>query len=464
MTYYEHLEVENTATAQEIKKAYFRLVRKYTPERAPERFMQLRQAYELLSTESRRTAYDTFLAKYSGVSKEAAKVIMEADILSVKGLYADAVKSLEQSEYFLHSDVQAAMCRLHLQMEKNGKAVKIAERLVKDNPDNVDYLRLSVIAYTQRGWEKKAHSASKTLDRIDPGNEDNSPAILMGETEQLPFAMGMTIETIESCGKKAPLLCSYVLKNCYWRDQSGIEAIFQELMFDKSSDWNNSVFAAKKLAEHTQDTPTDKREEIKETIKDEIFSGIFNHDDYEPFPYVDQAIRNIQAEDLFEFYGYKIAMAGYSALEAVRSGIPRELTIVSLMCAWIEIGSVDNKLINDYQSELILNELDILEKTDIFIPHIRKFQKNPFSVHGAGFFELVLRSSNHKLESEFRRRVDKVKNIDTRLTLKWLGGNASRTSYDSLGREEPVRVTKIGRNEPCPCGSGKKYKKCCAGL
>ena len=24
-----------------------------------------------------------------------------------------------------------------------------------------------------------------------------------------------------------------------------------------------------------------------------------------------------------------------------------------------------------------------------------------------------------------------------------------------------VRETKIGRNEPCPCGSGKKYKKCC---
>ncbi|HHY81907.1 MAG TPA: SEC-C domain-containing protein [Clostridiales bacterium] len=24
-----------------------------------------------------------------------------------------------------------------------------------------------------------------------------------------------------------------------------------------------------------------------------------------------------------------------------------------------------------------------------------------------------------------------------------------------------ARSTKIGRNEPCPCGSGKKYKKCC---
>jgi SWIM/SEC-C metal-binding protein len=24
-----------------------------------------------------------------------------------------------------------------------------------------------------------------------------------------------------------------------------------------------------------------------------------------------------------------------------------------------------------------------------------------------------------------------------------------------------IAVKKVGRNEPCPCGSGKKYKKCC---
>lgn len=29
-------------------------------------------------------------------------------------------------------------------------------------------------------------------------------------------------------------------------------------------------------------------------------------------------------------------------------------------------------------------------------------------------------------------------------------------------RPKPVtRGAKVGRNEPCPCGSGKKYKKCC---
>ena len=29
-------------------------------------------------------------------------------------------------------------------------------------------------------------------------------------------------------------------------------------------------------------------------------------------------------------------------------------------------------------------------------------------------------------------------------------------------KREPVRKKmEIGRNEPCPCGSGKKYKNCC---
>jgi hypothetical protein len=25
----------------------------------------------------------------------------------------------------------------------------------------------------------------------------------------------------------------------------------------------------------------------------------------------------------------------------------------------------------------------------------------------------------------------------------------------------PVNIVKIGRNDPCPCGSGRKYKNCC---
>ena len=36
-------------------------------------------------------------------------------------------------------------------------------------------------------------------------------------------------------------------------------------------------------------------------------------------------------------------------------------------------------------------------------------------------------------------------------------------SSESVVKKQPVRNAgkKIGPNDPCPCGSGKKYKKCC---
>jgi uncharacterized protein len=37
------------------------------------------------------------------------------------------------------------------------------------------------------------------------------------------------------------------------------------------------------------------------------------------------------------------------------------------------------------------------------------------------------------------------------------GGASARTS------EHRRSTPKVGRNEPCPCGSGKKYKRCCGG-
>ncbi|MFZ4547159.1 MAG: SEC-C metal-binding domain-containing protein [Bacteroidales bacterium] len=34
--------------------------------------------------------------------------------------------------------------------------------------------------------------------------------------------------------------------------------------------------------------------------------------------------------------------------------------------------------------------------------------------------------------------------------------------YDNLSETKPVPAApKIGRNDPCTCGSGKKFKKCC---
>ena len=46
--------------------------------------------------------------------------------------------------------------------------------------------------------------------------------------------------------------------------------------------------------------------------------------------------------------------------------------------------------------------------------------------------------------------------------LPFSGGSAERPAPAGEGPRKPVRKgPKVGRNDPCPCGSGKKYKYCC---
>jgi preprotein translocase subunit SecA len=53
------------------------------------------------------------------------------------------------------------------------------------------------------------------------------------------------------------------------------------------------------------------------------------------------------------------------------------------------------------------------------------------------------------------------------ITTTWAGYTEDeeyQTPFDEYNAPliAPVRTEpKIGRNDPCPCGSGKKYKKCC---
>lgn len=38
---------------------------------------------------------------------------------------------------------------------------------------------------------------------------------------------------------------------------------------------------------------------------------------------------------------------------------------------------------------------------------------------------------------------------------------ASASAPDAGGKQKGPKKAKVGRNQACPCGSGKKYKKCC---
>ena len=88
-------------------------------------------------------------------------------------------------------------------------------------------------------------------------------------------------------------------------------------------------------------------------------------------------------------------------------------------------------------------------------------QKDPvieYQVEGYNMFEEMI----HNIGDETVRHIMNVvpkENMERKQVAKPV--TASHGS-DGTVAKQPVKVgKKIGRNDPCPCGSGKKYKKCC---
>ncbi len=51
--------------------------------------------------------------------------------------------------------------------------------------------------------------------------------------------------------------------------------------------------------------------------------------------------------------------------------------------------------------------------------------------------------------------------VTERTAVAKVTGEGFANGQKPAAKRKPTRSVKIGRNEPCPCGSGKKYKKCC---
>jgi SEC-C motif-containing protein len=78
--------------------------------------------------------------------------------------------------------------------------------------------------------------------------------------------------------------------------------------------------------------------------------------------------------------------------------------------------------------------------------------ENPSDIQGFVEFIASFKQDN---ESHKHHELAQFDKIDGR----WYFTDGRVKGPPTFVRQEP----KIGRNEPCPCGSGKKYKKCCLG-
>lgn len=85
-------------------------------------------------------------------------------------------------------------------------------------------------------------------------------------------------------------------------------------------------------------------------------------------------------------------------------------------------------------------------------------QTNPvqaYTMEGFELFDKLLDKIDNDI-SVFLLKAEIRQNTEMKQTIK-----GSANDCKEKIKSTPKKVTKIGRNDPCPCGSGKKYKNCC---
>jgi len=84
-------------------------------------------------------------------------------------------------------------------------------------------------------------------------------------------------------------------------------------------------------------------------------------------------------------------------------------------------------------------------------------------------FFISLEDVDEYLSMGWEKNLDRLKKDphyqlvdDTISCMEWWACFQQKKAKPDLSK--PLKTKKIGRNDPCPCGSGKKYKKCCGSV
>ena len=155
---YEALELSPGAGPEEVRKAYFRLVRLHSPQKDPEGFQKIRKAYETLKDGPPQEQDKTKPPFPMPDHPFAQRFLMEGMRCLADEDPQEAVKFFEDAEEILPEDplVLFQLSRAHLEAGNPGRAAKSAGRLYALCPDKKEAATLYSDALFRRGWHKKA--------------------------------------------------------------------------------------------------------------------------------------------------------------------------------------------------------------------------------------------------------------------------------------------------------------------
>ncbi|WP_297430238.1 DnaJ domain-containing protein [Clostridium sp.] len=462
--FYKILGLEPEASKEEVKRAYFKLVRKYPPDRYEKEFMEIREAYETLSNEKTRKQYDAinYLPIEIKESYNSARTLIE------EGDFTAGIKILEKilkidSELLIVKSLLGETC---LKNNNSGKAIRIYEELTLAEPENAAFAGYLAEAYLTRGWQKKAIEAFNRAIELDEDNISlwiglSDAYIKSHEYWQARGVLEKALDRKADISDSTTIYLRLIMLNISFQMYSEIYKYLDklaDLAVNNKEIRDNVAWTLSHIAQLLMhiDRDADAQRVIDTAIK------ILPEDKH--ILQTKKQIENVNK------YGKE-----FERLERDKK-IKMEVTALIgfevVPDSFLELDGMDKKVMKYF------HEYQIVREYEKFRNSIQKLKKNYPDLYliKADFFEKVENSiERKKMLSNYKSQMGQYLDIlgeafgleedEDDYDEDWFERDLSNNDLfdEDFEQQEPFvrEEPKVGRNDPCPCGSGKKYKKCC---
>lgn len=183
-----------------------------------------------------------------------------------------------------------------------------------------------------------------------------------------------------------------------------------------------------------------------------------------------EKLNNNEASELLERVNTEIIDIKIKSEQIINQPIDEVIKIITKKVIQIyqnKTKDIPDEIISEFEKAISLRVIDSL-----WMEHLTTMEQlsegmnlrsmgqgNPiqaYTIEGYQLFEKLLDNIEKDI-TLYLLKAEIMQNFERKQVEKPVGTNRS----DDTAKKQPKKVTKIGRNDPCPCSSGKKYKQCC---
>ncbi len=319
------------------------------------------------------------------------------------------------------------------------------------------------------GGSKFYISFEDDLMKLFGSEKVNALATMVGLPEDMPIEMGILTSVIEKSQKKIEGINYSIRKNVLEYDD--VMNKQRELIYGqrrnvlKTEDVKSMVLTMVKSKVNsivdTYFTNIDDIQEVDFFAVNTILNDIFKIDDL----ILKEEIKSFEEEEIFDIIFNKIEKEYLDRHEKAKANNSEEI-----------LQGLEKHLILTVVDEKWMDHLDNITGLKDGIGLRAYGQTNPIEAYKMESFKMFeemadsIKEDSIKSVFSIKENVSNVR-INSNDNLSKITSyenpelnviNTANVTTNQVVKKEPIKVEKVvGRNEQCPCGSGKKYKHCC---